>query len=329
VTEPGTPHDALFKWTFSHVERAASEFRAIFPPELLAELDLSTLHPVPAEFVDKALSKSYSDQLFEVCVRGEPGFLFVLFEHQSNPDDVMPLRLLGYIVRVLELYVRRQRTKGAAILPLPIVIPVVLHHGEQGWTRATRFEHLFSPALIAKPAIATLVPSFGFVLDDLADLTDNALRQRALDAAMRLALWALRDGRSPRLAQTVAGVLQDIAELLQRPEGKEVFEALFDYIIRVAEEAIAEEVLEEVGKIPEAKEDVMTLAEKLEARGRAEGRAEKAAADVLTVLDARSKALTAEQRAKIEACKDLALLDRWLRKAVTLDDASELFSEQQ
>ena len=101
------------------MERAAAEFHAILPPELLAELDLSTLRPIPAEFVDKALSKSYADLLFEVTVRGKRGFLFVLFEHQSGPDDVMPLRLLGYIVRVLELYVRRQRTRGADVLPLP------------------------------------------------------------------------------------------------------------------------------------------------------------------------------------------------------------------
>jgi hypothetical protein len=77
----------------------------------------------------------------------------------------------------------------------------------------------------------------------------------------------------------------------------------------------------------------MTLAEKLEARGaakgREEGRAERAAAAVLTVLEARSKTVTPEQRGKIESCKDLGLLDRWLRKAVTLEDVSELFAGPQ
>jgi hypothetical protein len=48
---------------------------------------------------------------------------------------------------------------------------------------------------------------------------------------------------------------------------------------------------------------------------------------VLTLLEARGKALAPEQRARIEGCRDLSLLDRWLRKAVALDDVSELFDD--
>ena len=79
----------------------------------------------------------------------------------------------------------------------------------------------------------------------------------------------------------------------------------------------------------------MTIAEQLQAKGRAEGRAEgeakgrveaKAAA-ILAVLEARQKAVTAEQRSAIETCNDLGLLDRWLRKAATLNDARDLFDQ--
>jgi hypothetical protein len=61
--------------------------------------------------------------------------------------------------------------------------------------------------------------------------------------------------------------------------------------------------------------------------GRAEGRAEGEAAAVLAVLETRGLALTEEQRARIRGCTEADVLDRWVRKAVTVASADELFRE--
>lgn len=58
-------------------------------------------------------------------------------------------------------------------------------------------------------------------------------------------------------------------------------------------------------------------------RGRAQSRAEA----VLSVLEARGRAVSNEQREKILACTDLAELDGWVRKAVSVDTADELFKD--
>ena len=57
-----------------------------------------------------------------------------------------------------------------------------------------------------------------------------------------------------------------------------------------------------------------------EARGRAEGRATA----ILAVLAARRVAVTEEQRQRIRSCTDLPLLDQWLVRAATVDDARDL-----
>jgi PD-(D/E)XK nuclease family transposase len=54
-----------------------------------------------------------------------------------------------------------------------------------------------------------------------------------------------------------------------------------------------------------------------ETKGRAEGRAEAKTAAILAVLAARGIAVSAEARARIEACTDLATLDRWIARAAT------------
>src|SRR6187399_1970474 len=95
------PHDALFKKTFSVVEHAAAELRAVLPAALVARTDFSTLALCPGSYIDENLAGSQSDLLFSVKVDGKPSLIYVLFEHQSSPDKLMPLRLLGYIVRIL------------------------------------------------------------------------------------------------------------------------------------------------------------------------------------------------------------------------------------
>ena len=50
---PNNLHDGLFKATFSQVEHAAGELRAILPPALVARLDFSTLTLCPGSFVDR------------------------------------------------------------------------------------------------------------------------------------------------------------------------------------------------------------------------------------------------------------------------------------
>ena len=58
---------------------------------------------------------------------------------------------------------------------------------------------------------------------------------------------------------------------------------------------------------------------------RAQGRAAGEATAVLMVLDARGIEVTAEHKSRILACSDLAVLERWIRRAVTVTTADELF----
>jgi hypothetical protein len=68
------------------------------------------------------------------------------------------------------------------------------------------------------------------------------------------------------------------------------------------------------------------LIQRGKALGLAQGKVEGKAEDVLAVLEARELTLTQEQRERILGCKDTAELDRWLRRAVTIETVSDLFS---
>ncbi len=59
----------------------------------------------------------------------------------------------------------------------------------------------------------------------------------------------------------------------------------------------------------------------------AEGKAKGEAHAVLTVLDARGIEISEPQKERIRSCSDEEVINRWLRKAVSIRSAEELFND--
>lgn len=60
-------------------------------------------------------------------------------------------------------------------------------------------------------------------------------------------------------------------------------------------------------------------------KGLEQGRAEGEIEAILTVLDARGLDIPSEARERISRCSDLHLLEKWIRRAVTVTSVDELF----
>jgi hypothetical protein len=67
------------------------------------------------------------------------------------------------------------------------------------------------------------------------------------------------------------------------------------------------------------------FAKKHQAQGRAEGEARGRAEALLAVLQARGLQVSDEVRGRVLACTDVAQLDAWVRKAVSVTSVEELF----
>ena len=272
MADTSSPHDALAKWTFSNPKEAESFIRSVLSQELIRHFDFNTLRLAPGSFVDKTLSGAHSDLLFKVQIADRPAFVYFLFEHLSTVDGLLPLRLLRYLVNILERHVEEAKDRAAA-LPLPLIIPVVLHHSDSGWTSPTRLGGLYDPRHVSNPSFHDFVPDFRFCLDDISHVSDEDLRRRSLGAASILTMWALRDARHPdRLLDT----LQHFADLIQQlradPGGRNAFAAVLRYILLVAD-IPANDIVQRLETLaPGTKEDIMTPAEQWRAEGETRGR---------------------------------------------------------
>jgi hypothetical protein len=304
-------HDALVKATFSQVEHAEGLLRLALPAEIVAQVDFSTLTLRRGSFVDDALKERHSDLLYSADLGGERALFYMLFEHKSSPEDLVPFALLRYMVRIWEAWLR----ENAGSKTIPLIAPVVLHHGEGGWTRARSFEELYSanPAVVA--ALGDYVVRFRFALDDVGVEEDDALRARAMSAFGRLVLFCLRHAREPDVLLARLGRFGElIREARRAPNGPAALVMLFRYILMTNRRddpgEVVERLLEAVGE--DVKEEVMTAGEKLIERGRQEGQR----AMLLKLLGARFGALPAAVIARVNAA-GLDQIESWFERGIS------------
>lgn len=120
-------HDKLFKASLAHPEVAAEFLNLYLPESIKKELDFSTLSLSPTEFISKELQLSQSDVLFKALISGKEAFIYILAEHQSSIDKLMPFRLMQYMVCIWNFHIKQMGEKKA--LPLPVIFPLVFFTG--------------------------------------------------------------------------------------------------------------------------------------------------------------------------------------------------------
>jgi predicted transposase YdaD len=332
------PHDLFVRYTFGHPERAAAELRAALPSHLVSEVDWATLRPEPVSVVDPELRKTESDLLFSARLRtGRPLLLYVLLEHQSSVDRWMALRMLRYVVRLVEQW----RQKHPESTRLPVIIPLVMYHGtDETWTAPRRVEELFDmpEEEEERERWRALVPRFEYLLDDLTAEREEALRARPGPPLVRLAWLALRYGRTGELAQRLPDWTVLFTQVQAAPDGAEHLGMVVRYLLYIGDSTarrVTGQVLHSVVDAQRAEELMRSWGEELIERGMrrglkqglAQGRAEGRAEDVLRILTARGVHVADEARQRILSCTDIATLDRWFDRALNARTLSDVLDD--
>jgi predicted transposase/invertase (TIGR01784 family) len=324
-------HDSLFKFTFSKAENAASAIAAVLPQSIAQHIDFDAFELQPGSFVDVELKNRHTDLLYRTRLldgRGD-AFVHILFEHQSSPDPTMPLRMLGYMVRIWWAFLRDN--PGAK---LPPIVPVVLYHGTQPWTVPTSMAEMYSDAVNLED-FGALLPTANFIVDDLSAVSDEALRARALTGMAHLALGTLKHIHDADvLMPWLLSSMEALVEVWDAPDALRAIEVLTRYILTnndVAEQAVGDTLGKVLGD--KAREVAMTTAQRLyeegEERGLQRGREEGAEAErrlaARTLITNRFVELDEESLERFDALEldALAVIYEEIFTAETLDELLE------
>lgn len=160
-----------------HPEIAIDMFKQHLPENLLDMIDLGTLKPIDKEFIHKSLRKRLIDKLFEVRIKGEAGYVYILADHQRSADPMMGWRLLRYIIDIMDRHLERYKTKT-----LPIVYPIVFYNGVLPFnTGMDIFKQFGSQTEFAKQLYRG-----PFQLVNLNNIEDDAYREHLWSAILGL-----------------------------------------------------------------------------------------------------------------------------------------------
>ncbi|MFD4432562.1 Rpn family recombination-promoting nuclease/putative transposase [Nocardia sp. NPDC058497] len=271
---PDSPHDALFRQIFKRRPDAASEIRAALDTPLLTFLDLTHLDLQPGSYITDDLRGCASDLLFATrLTSGHPAFVYVLLEHQSRPDPIMPLRLLTYMTGIWRQY----RDEHPNTRRIPAIVPIVVHSGHRRsrWNTPEAMADLYDLDQAAFGVMAGHLPQFQMILDDIAPLDLPAIRARDLTADARIVfmMHKITPGEDTSVSD-ILNLIEDLQAVDDGPYARDTYNAVFNYILITANITVTalQPVIDQLG--PRAKEALMTTAERLRAEGRAQGKAE-------------------------------------------------------
>ena len=170
ISTTSTPHDAVFKSFLRHPDTARDFIDIHLPAPLRKLCDLTTLKLEPNSFIDEDLRQYYSDLLWSVKTQEGVGYIYVVIEHQSKPEELMAFRMMRYSIAAMQNHL------DAGYKELPLVIPMLFYHG-------CRSPYPYSLCWLdefAEPAIARKIYSSAFPLVDICLLyTSDAADEEA------------------------------------------------------------------------------------------------------------------------------------------------------
>ncbi len=317
-------HDAFVKKVFSDPENLGGELRTLLPPALLAKLDLATIRTEPGSFVDERLKERHTDLLFSVKLTGRDALLYVLFEHRSSVDPVLVVRLLVYMSRIWDDWLRKHEGARA----VPPILPLVLYQGPTAWNAATSLHDAIDVETDALALLREHLPAYRFVLDDLAVQSDEELRARTMAVQGRVALLLLRHIREARSdVKALTNLIVRLGDLLRSIPFRVDRLVVIAYILNVADADRADVESALADALPDLREDVVTVADQIRQKGLEEGlqegllRGERLM--FLRILRGRfGDKVTSHIEGQVNAA-DKPTLDLWtdrFAKASTLDD---------
>jgi predicted transposase/invertase (TIGR01784 family) len=157
-------------------EIAHSFLQAHLPKAIQGKMNLNQLHYEPGSFIDDELQESLTDILYSVPYDGKKGLIYILVEHQSKPDPAMPLRMINYMLRIINKYYE-ERSK------ISVIYPIVFYNGKEKYSYTTDFYEMFD-----NPTLARELMFKSFQLIDVGKISDETLREHAWASVLQLCM---------------------------------------------------------------------------------------------------------------------------------------------
>jgi predicted transposase/invertase (TIGR01784 family) len=326
-------HDRFFKQIISRPENIRDFIQTYLPTGIVSHLELDTLEVENGNYVAPDLSEYFSDVVVKTKVKtGNPAELYILFEHKSGPEKYARVQVLQYMASSWYAMARDQKAGSDR---LPVIIPVVIYHGDRPWNFGLRFEDLFDPP---SSEFLPYIPKFDHILHDISHLDEGEIKGTIILQSVQLLLKYIQ---RPELGDRLPEIIELLGRLVEKRRLTEYLQVVLEYVLQAAENIDIQDVHTALKTIPQGEELMPTIADKLRQEGmqkgrqegrqegiqegRQEGRLEGKRIALMTLIN-RKFALSAEEKGLIDSVQDPAMLDQAMEAILFAQDKSEVLS---
>ncbi len=117
-------HDKIFRTVLDR----KSDAIALINKALNTQLEEKDIEKYNSSFINKVFQNREADIVYKIKDRS----IFILIEHQTKVDYLMPYRILEYEVAIMESAIDLDKIKNKES-KIPLVIPIVLYTGNKKW----------------------------------------------------------------------------------------------------------------------------------------------------------------------------------------------------
>jgi len=250
MTKKLSPHDRFTRSLMTNPKVVEEFFKVNLPKDIQKAIDFSSLELQKDSFIDDHLKLQIADLLYSVKFNGQPGFIYLLIEHASTPDPLLPFRMLKYMVSIMNHHLKARSGNK-----LPFIYPMILYTGEKPYPYSMDLFDLFPSE---EKALAKKTFTSPYRLIDLTQVSDEELKPYLWFGTMALTLKHIHD---PDVLPFFEGLLGFLKRLEKQGEESYIY-SVVTYMVGAGETPSQESFLQAVKKLETISEEkLMTLAE--------------------------------------------------------------------
>jgi hypothetical protein len=311
-------------------------------PGVVEWIDFTHLTRTATTFVKRDYRHIESDLVLRAPLRRQPGdrrrrtiTIYILIEHQTEPDRLITLRVLEYVVQIYAAQVRAWAREHPSLehVRLQPVLPIVFYTGTRHWEALARLVDLIEMGELFEDVTPMLRPLFV----NLREIPPERLEGEGGFFGWVLRLIQDQRARPESFQELLERVVQHLetmpaAERLRWLELLSYIHALVYHERQPPERPALQEVLDASVRTDEHRQEIFamhrTIADELKAEGRKE---ERKASEVrvrrnilLLQLRKRFGELPQETVDAIEATRNVKHLNTWLERTVTAGSLADV-----
>ena len=194
-------------------------------------------------------------------IRGNNIYIAFLFEHKSYRDKFTLVQVARYIIELWTKVIKANKKE------LPIVIPIVIYHGQEKWNLETDIRKLIPDFETLPQYIKELLPVMKYVLINITDHTEEKIWEYQPITRLVIRIFKYAFEEKDKIIEEILLSIEEIGPKVPNEVLLPLIQVIFLYLSLLNKEIKEEDIIRKVKQSEGKGERILTILELREQKG--------------------------------------------------------------